>query len=102
MSKEHVNDALAQLIEQLSKLDDCDEITLGDLLSPEFLAQCSSFSDIEQFFNASGFTVESAEDFAAIPEPEWNAFIQAHTCFSSWDELQHSALKAYVERRLFD
>ena len=50
--------------------------------------------------DASGFKVESAEDFAAIPDEEWDAFVSKNTSYSSWEEMQKGAAKDYTKRQL--
>jgi len=35
-------------------------------------------------FQVSGFKIESVEDFKAIPESEWDAFVKKHTTYGGW------------------
>ncbi|WP_454121903.1 hypothetical protein [Kosakonia sp. Marseille-Q7440] len=68
------------------------EITLEQMLNSAFLAKCSRFHSLEELFEASGFKIETVEDFQAIPEEEWEAFITQNTTYSSWEEMQLTAL----------
>lgn len=67
-------------------------ISLGQSINPSFLARCSKFSSIEEMFEASGFKIETTEDFKAIPDNEWEIFITENTIYSSWEEMQIAAL----------
>lgn len=78
------------------------KIGLSETLTPEFLTECSDFYDINQFFNASGFKVESPEDFKAIPDNEWEEFIVNNTTFESWEAMQKAALDKHVKSKIFN
>ncbi|MEG1082610.1 MAG: hypothetical protein RSE44_29180, partial [Pseudomonas sp.] len=76
------------------------EVTLADLMDPQFISSHSKFPDLNALFAASGFKVETPEDFAAIPDDQWDDFISEHTNFSSWLEMQKAANAAYVKAQL--
>jgi hypothetical protein len=73
---------------------------LAELLSPEFMASCSAFSSMEELFDASGFKVKTQEDFAAIPESDWEWFIQQNTSYTSWAEMQQAAAAIWMKKKL--
>jgi hypothetical protein len=70
--------------EKLQKLDGEHEIPVSELLTDSFLSQHTKFSCVEEMFNASGFKIESREDFAAIPGDVWDNFICFISGFDSW------------------
>jgi hypothetical protein len=51
-------------------------------------------------FEASGFKIESIEDFAAIPDVAWDEFIRAHTSVSTWEAMLGEAGGAWAARHL--
>lgn len=57
-------------------------------------------SSIDEFLDNSPFTIESEEDFLAIPDEDWDNYIVAHTDFSSWEEMQGKAAEDYVVKQL--
>lgn len=83
--------------ESLSKTQN---VPLPELLAPDFLRRCSRFQSATEMFEASGFKVESAEDFAAIPDAEWDQFIRTQTSFVSWDAMLGEAGGAWAARGL--
>ncbi|QBZ83125.1 hypothetical protein GHNINEIG_01166 [Hydrogenovibrio crunogenus] len=79
---------LEKLQKNMHELSEKTEIKLTELMNPSFVASCSKFDSIEDLFDASGFSIESPEDFAEIPDDEWEEFIVGNTSFSSWNEMQ--------------
>ena len=91
---------LEKLKKNLEKLDGTHEVQLGDLLTPKFILAHTKFSDLDDLLKSSGFKVDSAEDFKAIPDEEWDAFIKANSDFESWSEMQKTAGAEYFSGRL--
>ncbi|MBD8669789.1 hypothetical protein OQ519_25060 [Pseudomonas lurida] len=91
---------LDQLLKNAKDLEGTHQVKLTDTLNPEFVSSHSRFSDLEALFAASGFKIDSLEDFAAIPDDEWDKFISENTDFTSWEEMQRSGGTAYMKARL--
>lgn len=89
-----------RLEKNVSGLSDTDSISLDALMSPSFISNCSQYSNFEELVEGSGFKVESKEDFAAIPDQEWEQFIQTSTSYESWIEMQQAAGIDYVKANL--
>ncbi|WP_445772908.1 hypothetical protein [Shewanella sp.] len=92
---------LKKLKQNLEDLHGTHKVELKEILTPEFLGECSSFSDLDQLFIASGFDVKSPEDFKAVPDDEWEAFITNNTKFESWENMQQAAMDKYMKSKLF-
>ncbi len=75
-------------------------VPLPELLTPDFLRRCSRFQSVEEMFEASGFKIDAEDDFAAIPDIEWDEFIRANTSFPSWEAMLGEAGGAWAVRRL--
>lgn len=61
---------LEDLKNQAEEAEGTHSVSISELLTPEFLASCSAFSSIEELFEASGFKIESTNDFEAVPDSE--------------------------------
>lgn len=72
------------------------EVKLGEMMDPDFISSHSSFANLEDLINSSGFKVETAEDFKAIPDADWDVFIKENTDFENWQEMQVAAHRDYV------
>ena len=79
---------LDKLISNLSEMSGSTEVKLADLMNSEFMSKCSEFSSLDEMFETSPFTIESKEDFFAIPDDEWDIFINRSTTYDNWLEMQ--------------
>ncbi|MGV3518725.1 hypothetical protein [Luteitalea sp.] len=75
-------------------------VSFDELFPPEFMREHTDFTEIGEFIEASGYEVNSTEDFKRIPDAEWDAHVAARTTFRSWEEMQRQAGQEYVARRL--
>jgi hypothetical protein len=75
-------------------------VAFEDLLPPEFMRRYTDFPTIEAMTAASGFKIESQEDFQAIPESDRDAYVQRCTRFNTWRDMLGKAAQEYAVRRL--
>ncbi len=95
-----VSKRLRELARKASELDGQHNVPLAELMPPEFVSGCSAFASINELIEASPFKVQSAEDFKAIPDAEWDEYIAEKTSFTSWQEMQGAAAQAWTAKRL--
>lgn len=95
------NGNLEKLQKNLKEMDGTQEVKLTDLMNESFISTCSKFSSIEELIDASGYKVESKEDFEAIPDDEWDDFIKNNTTYENWLEMQKSAGTEFAKAQLF-
>ena len=95
------NGNLDKLRKNLLELSDTNEVKLVDLMNSGFVSSCSQYSSLEELIDASGFKVESKEDFEAIPDEAWEKFIKSNTIYESWSEMQKAAVIVYTKTNLF-
>lgn len=76
------------------------EVPLDELLTAGFLAKYSRFLSADEMFKASGFKVESSEDFANIPDDEWGRFVQENTTFATWPDMLSAAGVVWAQKKL--
>lgn len=91
---------LDKLKKNTSELSGTNSIPMNVLMNPDFISSCSQYPNFEKLIEASGFKVETKEDFKAIPDQEWEQFIQTNTSYESWIEMQKSAGTSYVRDKL--
>lgn len=94
------NGNLKQLQKNLEKISETTQVTLVELMPSQFISNCSRFNSLEEFFEASGFKIDSQEDFAAIPDDEWDIFIKENTTYENWSEMQQAAAAEYFKSAL--
>lgn len=91
---------LSALAENAKRLEGQHSIPVTELLSPSFVSSCSKFQSAEELFAASGFKIDCAEDFKAIPDLEWDAFIQANTSYHHWEDMLKAAGAIWTKKAL--
>ncbi|MRT04068.1 hypothetical protein [Ewingella americana] len=91
---------IEQLQKNLKSIEGQSEVPITEILNEEFLTKFTSFVSVEDMFEKSGFKIDTAEDFKAIPDNEWESFIVDNTKFSSWKEMQESAANDYFQKKL--
>ena len=97
-------DEIQRKLEDMSRraqsISGTQNVPIPELLTPEFLRQCSRFNSASDFFEASGFKVETSEDFAAIPDDEWDEFIRANTSYATWKTMMGEAVKGWTAKKM--
>ena len=97
-------DELTKKLEDLGRkageLDGQKGVPMNELLTPEFVSSHTAFANADEMFSASGFKIESQEDFAAIPEDKWNEFIRSASSFTDWNLMLGEAGKAWAAKEL--
>lgn len=91
---------LEDLVRRARELEGQRSVSVTALLTPEFLSSCSRFASADEMFAASGFRIESAEDFNAIPDAEWDGFISSNTSYSDWKRMLQVASGEWAKRQL--
>jgi hypothetical protein len=94
---------LASALERLRKnLDALDgqEVPLGDLFDAPFMLAHTQYNSFEEFLQADGFLVESAEDWRQIAEQDLDQHVASHTAFASWEDMKAAAGAEWATRRL--
>jgi hypothetical protein len=94
-------DGLHKLQRRAKELDGTHQVPISQLLSPTFMRKHTPFSDFDAMLAASPFPVNSAEEFRAIPDAEWDAFVRHNTRFSSWQAMLSVAGAEWMKDRLF-
>lgn len=89
---------LQQLADNVETMTGEHSIPLTEFYPPAFMAEHTDYETIEQMFEASGFTVETPEDFTAIPNAEWDAFIASRTQFADRRTMQTKAAAEWLSR----
>ena len=92
-SFEDFTDELDELQERVETIDGKKAVSITELFPPDFMQTFSEFDSIQQFFGESPWTVESEADFRAIPEDPFDAYVDDHTGFDSWETMLSAAAR---------
>ena len=93
-------EGLDELAKNLDRMSGTQDVPIEDLLTPEFVSSHTKFANIEEMFEASGFKIKSQDDFAAIPDADWDAFIRSISAFSDWESMLGEAGAEWATKKL--
>lgn len=71
-----------------------------DLFPISFMQENTDVSSLQALL--PGYDVSSDATFSKIPSSVVEQAVKEHSNFNSWEELKKAAVKAYVERKLFE
>lgn len=97
---EELADELDRLGDRVQSVDGGNTVPIQELFPVDFMTTYTEFGSIEQFFEESPWDVETDEDFERIPEGKFDAYVDDHTGFSSWEAMLSAAAREWVSRRL--
>lgn len=97
---EELADELDRLQERVETAEGETAVSFDELFPADFMATYTAFDSIQAFFEASPWTVESDADFGAIPEDEFDEYVDDHTEFDSWEGMLSSAAREWIGRKL--
>jgi len=84
--------------EKLSKAvkNSSGDVSFDTLFNTGFMAKHSNLQTIDEMFDKAGISIESEDDFKALPEKTLNSIVKQHTKFSSWEEMLGKASEEYM------
>jgi hypothetical protein len=91
---------LNDLANKAQELDGQHNVPLSELLTSSFLSKHTRFLSSNDLFEASGFKVESTEDFESIPDDKWDDFIRSISCFENWQAMLAAAGEEWTAKQL--
>ena len=93
-------DELNELEDRVETIDGKNSVSTTELFQSDFMQTYSEFESIQEFFEESPWTVESEADFGSIPEDTFDAYVDDHTGFDSWETMLSAAAREWVGREL--
>ncbi|WP_196606606.1 hypothetical protein [Pectinatus frisingensis] len=99
---DNVLNNLQKLADNAKKLDGTHNVSFSELFTEAFMSKHTNQSSIEDFISEGGFVVNSAEDFKAIPDEEFDIHVKNNSDFDSWKEMYTKASKEYVIAKMKD
>jgi len=73
-----------------------ESITLGELLSEDFITNSTDFSNFDQMIELSGIKTRNNSFTDVFISNEWNEFVNRNTEFNGWKEMIEGAVENYI------
>lgn len=93
-------DDLEQMAEQALGLEGSNEVPFTELMPPAFMSKYTDFESVESFIDESQWDVEGQEDFEAIPDAEFDQYVNENTRFDTWEQMFSKAGEEWMARQL--
>lgn len=82
------------------ELDGEHKVPFEELFPPSFMKRYTTFESIEKMVETSGYKVENADDFKAIPDAAWDSFVRQRTKFDNWGDMLRKAGEEWAASKL--
>lgn len=82
------------------ELEGTQTVPFSVLFNDSFMLKYTKFNNLDELFENSAFEVETDEDFAKIPDLEWDNYIKEVTNFDNWEEMMSKAAEIYTLKKL--
>lgn len=97
---DELEDDINQLVKKSKELEGEHEVPLDQILTDDFISKHTKFQNADEMFQASGFKMDTVEDWEAIPEDEWDVFIKSISSFADWEAMYGQASEDYLVSKL--
>lgn len=92
---------LEQKLKQIQKnANSNNHVPFNELFNHAFMEGYTKFSDIDSFFDASPFTLETQEDLEVLPEDELDVYVAENTSFNTWQDMLGKAGTEWTAKKL--
>lgn len=75
------------------------KVSLDEILTNDFMQSHTKFHSFDELLQAGGFGT-TTEEFEAVPDDVFDAYISENTDFKSWQEMHDSAFEKYLSSKL--
>ena len=93
-------DKLDEMQESVEEFEGSHQVPLDELFPSEFMRRHTDAHDMDQFLENSPWDVESQADFEDIPELEFDQYVDQHSEFRTWEQMQGKAANEWTKRQL--
>lgn len=97
---EELQKSLEDLAKRAEELDGEHKVTFDELFPPSFMKRYTTFESVDAMVKGSGYKVENAEDFKAIPDAAWDSYVRQRTKFDNWSDMIAKAYEGWAAKKL--
>jgi len=91
---------LKKLQENAEKLQGSHQVSLAEILTDEFVSSHSKYAGFDELLADIGVTTK--EEFTALSDEKFDAFLVANTDFESWLDMQKQGMAEYAKAKLLE
>ncbi|MDR3599714.1 MAG: hypothetical protein P4L49_04420 [Desulfosporosinus sp.] len=91
-------DNFAKDLEKNAKQQSMNMVSFNDLFTPSFMTSHTQFSNFKELLDTGKFNVKTLDDFMAILDAKFDAFINKTTKFKTWEKMQSTAVAEFIKK----
>lgn len=91
---------LDQLRKNLDEISGTHSYSLKEMFPDDFLHKHTKFSSISDFFEATGFKLDSQDDLKNLDETALDKFVSENSDFDSWESMKRQAGVELLEKKI--
>ena len=98
-----MDDGFDELINDLERMEDeldGTEVPFSEIFSPPFMRKYTDAKNIDEFFANSPWQPSAEEEFDAIPTSELDHYVDDHSRFRTWEQMQSKAGNEWLGEQL--
>jgi len=93
-------DQFGEMADNAEELEGENEVAFEELFTEQLMRQHTDVASFDEFLEQSQWEVESEEDFEAIPEDEFDEYVNENTDFESWEDMYGTAGTEWMAREI--
>ncbi|HZK52631.1 MAG TPA: hypothetical protein VFC84_00285 [Desulfosporosinus sp.] len=91
---------LGKIQSDVNELSGERQVSFDELFNSDFMSKHTKFQSFEELLKGGGFVVNSPEDFAAIPDDQFDKHVSETTDFDKWVDMQARAAEEYYVKKM--
>ena len=91
---------LKRMQRNVRAIDGTNQVPVAEMFPPAFMRRFTDVGTFDELIEVGGFTVNTPEDFEAIPDAEWDAHIAEVTRFPNWQAMLEKGGTEWVTRKI--
>jgi len=96
---DELRNKLDDMKKRAKELDGEHNVSFDELFDSSFIRQHTAYTSFEELLEDGGYSIETQEDFEAIPDNAFDRHIQENTSFNSWQDMQEAAAGSWLKKK---
>ena len=95
-----IDDLLDDMRERAAAMEGQNDLPLDEVFPPSFMARHTLADSIGAFLDDCEWDAETREDFADVPQDEFDDYVAERTRFDDWDAMVGRAGEEWMARQM--
>lgn len=91
---------LDRLQKNLQEISGTHSYSFKEIFPDDFMRKYTKYMSVSDFFEATGFKLDSQEDFKNLDETALDKFVSENSDFDSWGSMKRTASAELLEKKI--